>query len=202
MKKTLYTLGLVAALALASPAFAQNTGSFTLTTTVNETTLTPTLKWTTTPLATSCTASGDAAWSGTKAGSGEQTLAPFPKSTPKSYALVCDWPGDRQALLTWTPPTTNTDGSPLTDLARYRIVYGRAANQLTQNVNVNAPASTHTIQNLATGAWFFGIYAVNALGAESDLSNVVSKTMRDAVQWTQQTGVKVPSPVVIAEPVE
>jgi hypothetical protein len=201
MKNNRLILGLVAALALASPAFSQNTGSFTLSTAINDDgTLTPTLSWTTTPEATSCNASGDAAWSGTKAGSGSETLAPIPKTTPKSYALVCDWPGDRQALLTWSQPTTNTDGSPLTDLASYRVMYGQSATALNENAVVPAPASSYTISNLDPGSWYFAVVAINALGAESELSNIATKVMRDGVQWSQQTGVKIPNAPVLNDP--
>ncbi len=107
----------------ASLARAQEpSGSLALATTVNgDGTLTPTLTWSTTPTAVGCTASGDGEWEGSKAGSGTQTLAPFPTTQPKSYALLCSWPGENQALLTWTPPTQNTDGSALTNLAGFRI---------------------------------------------------------------------------------
>src|SRR5262245_50255135 len=49
----------------------------------------PTLSWSTTPAAVSCTASGDAAWTGTKAASGTQTLALV--APPRSYTLRCVW---------------------------------------------------------------------------------------------------------------
>jgi hypothetical protein len=82
------------------------------------------------------------------------------------------------ATVNWTAPTTNTDGSALTDLAGYRIAYGRAANQLDLSASVNnATVTTHTINNLTSGQWFFAVHAVNAAGAESDLSNVASKTI-------------------------
>jgi hypothetical protein len=33
------------------------------------------------------------------------------------------------------------------------------------------------VNNLASGQWFFAVYAVNSNGGESDISNVASKTI-------------------------
>jgi hypothetical protein len=83
------------------------------------------------------------------------------------------------ATVSWTPPTTNTDGSALTDLAGYRVAYGRSATDLAQSANVNnAGLATYTVNNLTTGAWFFAVYAVNAAGVESEVSNVATKTIQ------------------------
>lgn len=175
------------------------TGSFTLATRVNANgTLTPTLTWSTTPAATSCTASGDSAWAGTKAASGTQTLADFPTTTPKAYALMCTWPGQTQALLTWTPPTLNTDNTPLTNLAGYRVNYGASASSLIQAVQIaNPSATTYTVTNLTPGTWYFGVRAYTTQGAESSLSNIVSKSVTGPVEWSQSTGVKIPMAPVL-----
>ena len=83
------------------------------------------------------------------------------------------------ATVSWTPPTTNTDGSTLTDLTGYRVVYGRGSNELSESASINnAGLSTYTINNLSTGAWFFAVYAINSAGVESDISNVATKTIQ------------------------
>jgi hypothetical protein len=80
------------------------------------------------------------------------------------------------ATVNWTPPTTNTDGTPLTDLAGYRIVYGRSTDQLDQSADVTNPGLTSfNVGNLSTGTWYFAVIVVNADGVESDLSNVATK---------------------------
>jgi hypothetical protein len=80
------------------------------------------------------------------------------------------------ATVSWTAPTVNTDGSALTDLARYRIAYGRSSTDLSQSADVNnASLTTFTIDSLAAGQWFFAVYAVNSAGVESDVSNVATK---------------------------
>jgi hypothetical protein len=82
------------------------------------------------------------------------------------------------ATVNWTPPTTNTDGSALTNLSGYRVLYGRAQDSLDQSEEVNnAGASNVTISNLAVGTWYFAVVALNASGAESDLSNVATKVV-------------------------
>jgi len=82
------------------------------------------------------------------------------------------------ATVSWTPPTTNTDGSALTDLASYRVAYGRAADALSESATVNNPGlSSYTLDGLSQGTWYFAVIVVNASGVESDLSNVASKTI-------------------------
>jgi hypothetical protein len=82
------------------------------------------------------------------------------------------------ATVSWTPPTTNTDGSALTDLASYRVTYGLAADALSQTATIsNAGLSSYTVEGLSQGTWYFAVVAVNAAGVESDISNVASKTI-------------------------
>ena len=82
------------------------------------------------------------------------------------------------ATVSWTPPTTNTDGSALTDLASYRVNYGLAADALSQTATIsNAGLSSYTVDGLSPGTWYFAVVAVNASGVESDISNVASKTI-------------------------
>jgi hypothetical protein len=82
------------------------------------------------------------------------------------------------ASLTWLPPTQNTDGTSLTNLAGYRIVYGAAAAQLTQTIQVaSAGMSSYVVENLAPGTYYFAIRAYTSTGAESADSNVVQKVV-------------------------
>lgn len=83
------------------------------------------------------------------------------------------------ASLEWMPPTQNTDGSALTNLAGYRIVYGKSAAQLTQTIQVaNAGTSSYVVDNLAPGTYYFAVRAYTSKGAESADSNVVAKVVR------------------------
>jgi hypothetical protein len=83
------------------------------------------------------------------------------------------------ATVTWTTPTQNTDDSPLTNLAGYVVVYGQSQSNLDQQVTIsNASANSQTVANLTSGTWYFGVIAVNSDGAQSDLSNIGSKTIQ------------------------
>lgn len=82
------------------------------------------------------------------------------------------------ATVSWTPPTSNTDGSALNNLAGYRVMYGRSANDLSQSVEIDNPSvSTYVVDNLASGTWYFAVVAVTTQGGSSDLSNVASKSV-------------------------
>lgn len=82
------------------------------------------------------------------------------------------------ASLSWAAPTSNTDGSALTDLAGYHVYYGTNADLLNQDLAVsNASATSATVNSLATGTWYFAVAAVNSGGIIGDLSNVASKTI-------------------------
>lgn len=82
------------------------------------------------------------------------------------------------ATVSWTAPTANSDGSPLTDLDSYRIQYGRASDELNQSANVTNPGLTSfPIENLSSGTWYFAVVAINSKGTESLLSNIASKTI-------------------------
>lgn len=80
--------------------------------------------------------------------------------------------------LTWTPPTQNTDGSELTDLAGYRIYYGTASASYTQTIEVANPGATSlVVEGLAEGTYYFAATAINASGIESDYSNEAAKVV-------------------------
>jgi hypothetical protein len=85
---------------------------------------------------------------------------------------------DGRATLSWSPPTENTDGTALTDLASYRILYGRNPSNLSKAVQVANPSVTsYVVENLASGKWYFAVIAVNNSGVSSTPSNVASKTI-------------------------
>jgi predicted phage tail protein len=81
--------------------------------------------------------------------------------------------------VSWTPPSANTNGSALTNLAGYTISYGSSASQLTTNVKVATTGVTsYVIENLPAGTYYFGVTAYNSAGQTSQVSNVVSKTLQ------------------------
>lgn len=163
----------IAAMLFASPLFAQ-TVTLTVTPTSGTASVTPTLTWSSTPGAfTSCTAGGG--WSGPKATSGTETVSAIVRDT--TYTLTCATPAGTtgSASLSWAPPTTRTDGSPLTNLAGYNIYFGSSASTLTTKVAVTNPAATtFTIANIPAGNTFFAMTSLDATGAESLRTNTVN----------------------------
>lgn len=170
----------------------------------------PKLTWATTPAAASCTATGDAAWAGTKSATGTLTLAAI--TPPKSYSLRCNWPGDTQATVSWTAPTSfepdpatpAQPGAPLpkcataTDtgacLAGFRVSYGTSAAALSQTREAPGPNVTSAVvSGLAPGTWFFGAQAITGQGVASKLSNVASKVITAPIEITQSIGVRMPA---------
>jgi len=83
------------------------------------------------------------------------------------------------ATLSWTPPTRNTDGSTLTNLAGYRISYGTSASALSKTISLANPGlSSYVVDNLAAGTWYFSIKAYTSSGTESAGSSVASKSIQ------------------------
>jgi hypothetical protein len=202
MSHRLKTISMLAAavlgIAAISSAYAQQpTLSFTGEATPDPATpgnVIPKLSWTTTPAAASCTASGATNWTGTKAASGSVTLASVATPSP-IYSLRCQWPGSTSAVLTWTQPTENTDGSALTNLSGYRVLYGPSPTALSQTILINsATATTHTVDQLTAGTWHFAITARASNGAESIMSETASRVITPPFEVTQSFGVKQPKP--------
>jgi hypothetical protein len=95
-----------------------------------------------------------------------------------AFALTVQAVATGSATLSWTPPTTNTDGSPLTNLAGYRIYWGTAAGNYPNSVSLTNPGLTsYVVGNLVPGTYFFVATAVNSVGAESVFSAPASKTI-------------------------
>lgn len=83
------------------------------------------------------------------------------------------------ARLTWQAPTTNTDNSPLTDLAGFQIVYGRSSTELSQQATITSPSvTTYVVEGLAAGTWYFAVRAFSAGGNVSANSSIESKTIQ------------------------
>ena len=71
------------------------------------------------------------------------------------------------ATLEWEAPMAKGDGSPLDDLAGYRIVYGRSPDDLDHSVYIGDPAQTsYEFTDLPQGVWYFAVIALNASGLE------------------------------------
>lgn len=93
-----------------------------------------------------------------------------------SFSIAVNAMSDGRVSLSWTAPTANTDGTPLTDLSGYKIHYGTSAGALDQTIEVKTLGiSSYVVENLAAATWYFAVTAVTASGTESSLSNIANK---------------------------
>ena len=68
----------------------------------------------------------------------------------------------------------NIDGTPLTDLAGYRIYYGRLPDAPSEKLEVADPNTTSTsIGGLASGTWYFSMSSFTRSGVESERTRPV-----------------------------
>jgi len=111
------------------------------------------------------------------------------------FPLGCS-SSDYTVMLTWDVPTTNTDGTPLTDLAGYELLMGTSPNNYSRSINIpvgdrllsckddadnknrskKVTKCSYTVTGLPQGDYYFIISAYNSYGKKSTSSNEVKKT--------------------------
>jgi len=80
--------------------------------------------------------------------------------------------------LSWDQSLSRMDGTSMTNLSGFRIVYGTSAAALTQIVQIPDPAArSYTLSNLAFSTnYFLAVKAYDSDGIESDKSNTIQRT--------------------------
>ena len=94
-----------------------------------------------------------------------------------AFAIAVTQVSNGNIVLSWTPPTQNMDESALNNIANYRIYYGTDPNQLDKMIVVDKGATSYVVENLSPAEWHFAVSAVTTEAFESDLSNMVAKTV-------------------------
>jgi len=95
-----------------------------------------------------------------------------------AFAIAVNQMSAGNAALDWMPPTENTDGSALMNLAGYNVHYGTSPDALTQVDKLTNPGLTsYVVDNLSAGTWYFAISSYATNGSESQNSGVVSTTI-------------------------
>ncbi|MEL7535612.1 MAG: putative Ig domain-containing protein [Pseudomonadota bacterium] len=78
--------------------------------------------------------------------------------------------------LSWSAPTENSDGTPLNDLAGYKIYYGTQSGNYTTTIDVNdAGLTAYVIEELVAGTYYIVATSVNSAGVESLFSAEVTE---------------------------
>ena len=91
---------------------------------------------------------------------------------------IPDLPGDggtNSLMLSWTAPTTNEDGSPLEDLAGFRLYYGNESGDYLYVTDVGN-YTTVEIDDLSDDTWYVTVTAYDVFGNESEYSNEINYT--------------------------
>ena len=82
------------------------------------------------------------------------------------------------ATVSWSKPTTDSDGTTLTDLAGFRVHYGTSSQNYLLTAEINdETAESLLIPNLEAGTYFFAVTAFDHNDNESLLSAEVSKVI-------------------------
>ena len=142
-----------------------------------------TLTWSSSD-ADSCTASGG--WTGSRPVAGSATTGGLDART--TFNLNCSGPGGSALAmvsvavngsinLSWAAPTENVDGTPLTDLAGYRVYFGNRPRAYDESREVTDPSATSTTIALPSGDYYVAMTALDQEGNESAYSNEVLKTV-------------------------
>lgn len=149
---------------------------------------------------TACTARGD--WTGSKSSSGSQII-PSVTSGTKNYILDCT-SSTGSVNLGWTPPTKNTDGTDLTNLAKHQVFRSSTSSGVpgATPIDVPMPAVSYFFPGLPTGPYYFGVKAVNSNGTASDMSvlankNVTGSTGTDTATITLEAKPQPPTVITV-----
>ena len=98
--------------------------------------------------------------------------------------------------LSWNAPTKNADGTPLVDLAGYKVYYRNSSGDYSQSINAGN-VTTKTVNNLTDGLdYYFAVTAYDISGNESGYSNEVSaqQNILTITKWGTGTGTVTSSP--------
>lgn len=80
--------------------------------------------------------------------------------------------------INWVAPTTNADGTPLTDLAGFRLLIGTTSGVYSQTVTIpSASTLTYTVTGLPANTYYAVAKAYDTLNIESSPSIEVSKVI-------------------------
>ena len=106
-------------------------------------------------------------------GSSHANLAPF------SIEVSAIGAATGSITLSWTPPTENEDGTPLMDLAGYRVQWRNSPGIYTHSMTIDNPGLTRmVIDSLTPGTYEFVATSINTSGMESRFSNPITKVVQ------------------------
>ena len=76
-------------------------------------------------------------------------------------------------MISWSPPTTKIDGSPLNDLGGFIVYYGRSSGNYTNSVDVGYTASYVFVTSAPETHYYFAVASYDTYGNISGFSNEI-----------------------------
>lgn len=106
-------------------------------------------------------------------GIGIQVSDGYARASLPAFAITVLPSTPGSAVLSWSQPTANTDGSVVRNLSGYVIHYGTDIDCLYRSVAIANPSVTsHVLENLPAATYYFAVRALTIAGAQSGLSNI------------------------------
>ncbi len=102
----------------------------------------------------------------------------YPPPTPSPPLCLAASVTGSEVLLTWSRPTTNLDGSRLTNLAGYRVYRSASSSGPFSLINDPFVGSEQFTDRPGAGAFYYSVAAVNTDGLEGPKSDNVSATVQ------------------------
>jgi hypothetical protein len=99
------------------------------------------------------------------------------RSLPE-FAIAVTQTALGKVTLSWVAPTQNADGSPLLDLAGYKIHYGKSSGIYDHEISIDNPSiTTYVVDNLVPDTYYFSATSFNTSGVESEYSGEAVRTV-------------------------
>jgi hypothetical protein len=99
-------------------------------------------------------------------------------SSLRAFSITVSQAALGNVTLNWNAPTQNTDGSPLMDLAGYKIFYGTDSGNYDHEIRLDNPGmTTYVVDNLVPDTYFFAAKSFNSSGMDSDYSSEAVRTV-------------------------
>ena len=96
----------------------------------------------------------------------------------RTFAIEVSQVALGNVTLSWVAPTQNADGSPLTDLAGFKLFYGTSSGNYDHEIRIdNAGTTTYVVDNLVPDTYFFAAKSFNTSGVDSGWSGEAVRTV-------------------------
>lgn len=134
------------------------------------------------------------AWYCDTGGCGESAVSPIVQATPGNTPVNVTG----SAKFSWVAPTTNTDGSVLTNLSGFKVYRGATCDAPSTVATVASSTTTYQDSGLALGTYCYTLTAFNTNGAESAHSPNLIVTFNPPASVPGAPGVPTATCVIVA----